>query len=710
VEERLGSKPIVFLSAGPGWGKTTLLAEWASGSQRPFAWVSLDEKDNDPIVLLTYVAAALDRVSPLDPAVFDALASPGVSVEAKVIPRLGAALATSDEAVVLVLDDLHALRDRRGLDAIASLGRHVPAGSLLVLSARGDPALPIAALRARGLTLEIGPDDLRMDAGEAHQLLGAAGVDLPGVEVAELIEHTEGWSAGLYLAALAIRARGARAEGAATFAGSDRLVADYLRSELLAHLSPDEIRFLTRTAVLERMSGPLCDAVLESSGSGAILESIERSNLFLVPLDRSRQWYRYHHLFQELLRAELEQAEPDIVPGLLGRAVDWCVENGHLETAIGYAQEAGDVDRVAWLLERCIQPAHQSGRVATAERWLEWLERHGGLERYPAVAVLGGLIAAIQGRPGDAERRLVGAERGNYEGALPDGSGSIESWLALLSALLCRRGAARMRADAERAVQTLGRGSQFRPTSMLLLGISGWLAGELDHADDLFADAAQEGGELGAHLAAWMALGQRAVVAIEREAWMEAAAFSDQAVLLVRRSRMEGYPVSTFIYAVAARVALHREDAVNAREFLAHAQQLRPRLTSALPYLAVQTRLELARSYLALADAGGAWTMLREIDPVLRRQPDLGKLPTEVEELRARLKTMRADAPGASTLTAAELRLLPHLATHHTFPEIGERVYLSRHTVKSQATAIYRKLNVSSRNGAIERAHELGLL
>jgi LuxR family maltose regulon positive regulatory protein len=633
-----------------------------------------------------------------------------VSVEATVVPRLGAALATSARGVVLVLDDLHVLRDRHGLDAIAALGRHLPEGSHLVLSARGDPALPLAALRARGLALEIGPDELRMDAGEGGRLLGAAGVDLPDVEVAELIEHTEGWSAGLYLAALAIRARGASAKGTATFAGSDRLVADYLRSELLAHLSPDEIRFLTRTAVLERMSGPLCDAVLESSGSAAVLELLERSNLFLVPLDRNRQWYRYHHLFQELLRAELERAEPDLVPRLLGRAVDWCVENGHLETAIGYAQEAGNVDRVAWLLERCIQPAHQSGRVATAERWLEWLERHGALEQYPAVAVLGGLIAAIQGRPGEAERRVDAAERGNYEGALADGSGSIESWLALLRALLCRRGVVRMRADAERAVQTLARESRFRPTSMVLLGISSWLAGEGDQADDLFADAAREGFELGAQLAAWTALGQRAVVAIEREAWIEAAAFSDQAVVLVRRSRMEGYPVSTFVYAVAARVALHREDTPGAREFLARAQRLRPRLTYAIPYLAVQTRLELARAYLALADAGGAWTMLREIDPLLRRQPDLGRLGAEAEELRASLKTMRADAPGASTLTTAELRLLPYLATHLSFREIGERLYLSRHTVKSQAMATYRKLNVTSRNGAVERARELGLL
>ena len=247
------------------------------------------------------------------------------------------------------------------------------------------------APRAQGLALEIGPDDLRMDQSEASQLLGAAGVDLPDEEIAELTEHTEGWSAGLYLAALSIRARGVKAKGAATFSGSDRLVSDYLRSELLAHLSPDDFRFLTRTAVLEWMSAPLCDAVLETSGTAAILESLERSNLFLVPLDRSGDTYRYHHLFQELLRSDLARAEPDLVPPLLVRASAWCEANGQPEAAIRYAQEAGDVDRVARLFERSAHLAYQSGRFATVERWLQWLDAHGAVERNAAVAVLGAL-------------------------------------------------------------------------------------------------------------------------------------------------------------------------------------------------------------------------------------------------------------------------------------------------------------------------------
>jgi LuxR family transcriptional regulator, maltose regulon positive regulatory protein len=248
-----------------------LLAEWASQSPRPFAWVSADEGDNDPIVFLTYVAAALDRVSPLDPGVLEALASPGVSVEATAVPRLGAALAALDHPVVLVVDDLHVLRDRTCTDAIAALALHVPEGSQLVLSGRGGPILAPGTLRAKGLASEIGPADLSMDATDARELMHAAAVDLEADEVAELNDRIEGWSAGLYLAALSMRAGGLKTSRARRFSGGDRLMSEYLWYELLATLPERDIRFLRRTSVLERLSGPLCDAILEDTGSAGRL-------------------------------------------------------------------------------------------------------------------------------------------------------------------------------------------------------------------------------------------------------------------------------------------------------------------------------------------------------------------------------------------------------------------------------------------------------
>jgi LuxR family transcriptional regulator, maltose regulon positive regulatory protein len=522
LEERPSAFPVVFVSAGPGWGKTTLLAQWDARSQRPFAWVSVDEGDNDPIVLLTYVATALDRVAKLDPGVFEALASPGASLEGQVVPRIGAALAELDQPVVLVVDDLHLLDHTACLDAIASLARHVRDGSQLALSARGRPALPLGSLRARGLAREVGPDELRLDEAEAGRLLSAAGLDLEEAEVAELTAHTEGWSAGLYLAALSAKATGAGTNGPTAFRGDDSFLADYLRSELLARLPPGELRFLTRTSILVRMSGPLCDAVLDASGSAAELESLESSNLFVVALDRNRQWYRYHHLFQELLRSELERAEADLVPRLLARASGWCEANGQPEAAIGYAQEAGDVDRVAQLVALNSLPAYQSGRSATVERWLRWLEEHGGGERDAAVAVIAGLYNAISGRAAEADRWSDAAERASYEGTLPDGSASIDAWRALLRAQRCRQGVARMRADAELAVATLARGSQFWPNALLLLGVARLMAGEVDEADELFADVVEEGVALGAADGVAVALSERAAIAVGRGAWVQA--------------------------------------------------------------------------------------------------------------------------------------------------------------------------------------------
>src|SRR4051794_28198405 len=271
---RASDTAVVMLCAGPGYGKTTALAQWAASSeQRPFAWVSVDQHDNDPVVLLTYVAVALDRVAPIDEGVFEALASPGVSVEATVVPRLGAALAGLDRPIVLGLDDVHAIGNPQCIDAIVTLAGHVAEGSQVALSARDGSALPLGLLRERGLSLEVGPDDLRMNEQEARELLSAMGLQINGEVVAELVRRTEGWPAGLCLAALSAGATGVGPRGVGALTGNDPFVADFLKSEFVAHLPPRELGFLTRASVLEQMSGPLCDAVLASSDSAEILGS-----------------------------------------------------------------------------------------------------------------------------------------------------------------------------------------------------------------------------------------------------------------------------------------------------------------------------------------------------------------------------------------------------------------------------------------------------
>jgi LuxR family maltose regulon positive regulatory protein len=279
-------RPIVSVVAPPGYGKTTLLSQWAERNGQAFAWVSVDERDNDPKVLLSYVAKALDAVQPVDGRVFDALASSVSSVPGSVVPRVGAAFASMTAPVALVLDDVHSLRNSECRAALSVLGDHVPDGSRLVLAGRDEPPLRVARLRAEGRIAEIGPGDLALSSGEAASLLRGAGVALGADEVAVLHQRTEGWPAGLYLAALCLREGGSLARAAVSFGGDDRLVSEYMESEFLARIPARHREFLTRTAVLERMSGSLCEAVLLAPGSAATLAELARSNLLLVPLDR----------------------------------------------------------------------------------------------------------------------------------------------------------------------------------------------------------------------------------------------------------------------------------------------------------------------------------------------------------------------------------------------------------------------------------------
>jgi LuxR family transcriptional regulator, maltose regulon positive regulatory protein len=697
--------PVVAVIAPPGYGKTTLLAQWAERDRRPFAWLSVDEYDNDPTVLLMHIAAALDRVEPIDPAVFDALAAPGASTTAAAVLRLGSFLSATAAPVVVVLDDVHLLQNWECLDAVAALIEDLSPGSQFVVAGRAEPPLPLASLRARRRALELGREDLAMRRQEARLLLQAADVDLSGLDVDDLVRRTEGWPVAIYLAALSVIAGGA----AVAFAGDDRFLVDYLQSVLLSRLPPRLVSFLTRTSVLNRMSGPLCDATLGGTGSAYLLESLERSNMLVIRLDRRRRWYRYHQLFRELLRAELDRREPALVRELTLRAAKWCEANGLPEAAVEYAMAAGDADRAARLVVKLALPVYYGGRVVTLQRWFDWFEHGQLIKRYAAVAVLGAWVHALVGHPAAAERWADAAEDGSFEGTLPDGSTSIDGWLALLRAVQCRDGVEQMRADAEAALALVPTGSLWRATAHLLLGISHLLAGDQDVADRLLADAAEVGEEAGTDTAT-VALAERSILAMARGDWDQAELLAERAGSIARKAWLEEYVTSVLLYAAAARVGIHRGDMARAQQHLARAQRLRPQITYALPFYAVQTRLELARGYTALGDAAAARTVLREADHVLRRRPDLGILRRQADELRAQLAAVRVEAIGTSTLTAAELRLLRLLGTHHSFRGIGEQLYLSRHTVKSHAMSIYRKLGVSSRSEAIQRARELGLL
>ena len=469
--------------------------------------------------------------------------------------------------------------------------------------------------------------------------------------------------------------------------------------------------FLTRTAVLERMSGPLCEAVLGQGGSAGILAELARSNLLLVPLDRRGEWYRYHHLFRDMLLAELERREPGLIPVLRRRAAGWCARNNLPEEALEYSMAAGDVDTVAGLVEKLVVPTHRQGRVPTVNRWLGWLEGRGGIEGHPMAAVLAALFCALTGRPVEAERWADAVDRWQYGDPGRPGDPSTEAWAAVMRTFLCRRGAEQMRADADEAVRRFAAESFVTPAPGFLQGIARVLCGDLDGGEASLENGVSLGTEVGAHEDVALALCERSLVAIARGDWARAEAHAERAGAALRRAGIEESYATPLVCAVRARAAMHRGDVPAARQQLVSAQRLRHLLTYALPYFAVQARIELARVHLALADLAGAKTLMREVDELLRRRPDLGNLAGQAQALRARLAQERgSSAPGASALTGAELRLLPMLSTHLSFPEIAGQMFLSSNTIKSQAVSIYRKLGTSSRSQAVARSRELGLL
>jgi LuxR family transcriptional regulator, maltose regulon positive regulatory protein len=699
--------PIVSLVAPSGYGKTTLLSQWAERSGQAFAWVSLDEHDNDPKVLLSYVAEALDRVQPVGDRVFEALASPVSSVPGAVVPRLGSAFWSMTAPLVLVLDDVHLLHKTECRDALSVLADHVPGGSRLVLAGRNEPPLRIARLRAEGRITEFGPGDLSLTREEATSLLRAAGVRLDEDDLAALHQRTEGWPAGLYLAALYLREGGSPGTAAVSFGGDERLVSQYMEAEFLARVSQRHRAFLTRTAVLDRMCGPLCEAVLELPGSAAALAELSQSNLLLVPLDRRRVWYRYHHLFRDMLLAELERLEPGLMPVLRRRAARWCLRHGRTEEALEYFMAAGDVDAAASLVESLSLPTYRQGRVSTLQRWFEWLDRERAIDGHPLAAVWASILAGQTGRPAEAERWADAVDRWQQGQSAWPVDPAAEAWAAALRAIMCRQGVEQMRADAGEAAQRFAATGITTPVAALCRGIAQVLSGDPDGGETFFEEALSSGEDVGAPDVLAVIFCQRALLAMARGEWDQAGALAAQARAVLRSAGIE----DALACAVEARVAVHRGDVAAARHELISAQRVRSLLTYTRPHLAVQARIALIRVHLALADIAGARTLMRETDEILKRRPDLGTLVGEAQALRSQLARERAPGvPGASSLTAAELRVLPLLATHLSFPEIAAEMFLSPHTVKSQAISIYRKLGATSRHQAVTRSRELGLL
>jgi LuxR family transcriptional regulator, maltose regulon positive regulatory protein len=500
----------VLVCAPAGFGKTTLLADWARGGARPVAWLGLDAGDNDPARFWRYVVAALDRAQPGIAGRVGPLLGPPPprSFEGLVTVVINELAAQPDDGgVVLVLDDYHLVDSGPVHDSVAFLLENLPPGLHLVVSSRADPPLPLARLRARNQLAELRAAELRFATEEAAALLGeAAGTGLPGTAAATLTARTEGWAAGLQLAALSLRGQADPAGFVAAFSGSHRYVLDYLADEVLEGQTGQVRAFLLETSVLERLSGELCDAVTGRAGSQALLADIERAGLFLVPLDEVRGWWRYHHLFADLLRARLQAEQPGRVQALHQAAAAWSDQHDLADDAVRHALASGDTDWAARLAERHIETLLRRSEGATLHRWLSALPVQAVRDRprlrlaQAYAAAMGFQVEALLALLDDAQQAYAASGDEPYEPSLgpPQGESvlaNVPAGIAFLRALLARlRGDADLAADCnQQALAQLGEDdSLMRSFVRWNQAVTDWLGGRLGPAERGLAEVLAE--------------------------------------------------------------------------------------------------------------------------------------------------------------------------------------------------------------------------
>jgi len=652
---------IVTIVAPAGFGKTTLLAQWAERDPRPVQWVDLEPEDDDAESLESRLEAIVHQ--------------PGLLV---------------------LVDDVHVLRSPAALVAVERLLGQAAYGTSVALAARRPPALPLPRLRAEGRLLEIGTGELTLKGREAETLLRRAGVLLPRHEAAALAERLEGWPAALFLAALSLHS-GAQAS---TVGGDDRFLADYLETEHLAALSPEQRRFALQTSLLAELTSDACDSLLARSDSAEMLESLEDAGV-VVPLDQRRRRYRYRRIVRDLLSRELERSEPETARALHRAAAGRAAEIGAVEEALEHAAAAGDVKRVADLAERLAVSACGRGRLDAVERWLD-LVPEDDVEAHPDLCIAASWLYAIRGRAGNAQHWADTALRG---------LGGDDPRLCVLRGLRCRDGADQMLDDTTAACETLPPGHPWRPAAVLGRAAALLLAGDTARAEHELVEAVELAGAAGATELTILGLCLHSLLAVDENDRSDAEAFAAEAVSVSTLEPPTQSLAALLLETVGARNSARRGDLGEAAAALERAERLLPHATPAVPWLAAFALLELVRVRLALTDADGARGLLRRVSDIFRVRPRLGALVERHAELDRRTHVLsEPEGRWASSLTPAEQRLLPLLATHLSFREIGERLFVSRNTVKTQAIAVYRKFGVTSRSAAIERAAALGLL
>jgi LuxR family transcriptional regulator, maltose regulon positive regulatory protein len=644
---------LTLISAPAGFGKTTLLAEWLAdaGTDRSVAWLSLDEGDGQPGSYWTYLITALQAVVPgVGAGALQLLQSSQPPIETVLATVLNELRAAPND-LYLVLDDYH-LVDGPDLQAgMTFLLEHLPPQAHLVVSTREDPALPLARLRARGELVEVRAADLRFTLDEAAAYLNdVTGLDLAASDIATLEGRTEGWIAALQLAALSMQGRDDVAGFIAGFAGDDRHIVDYLVEEVLGRQPADVCDFLVQTSILDRLSGPLCDAVTTQRGGKAMLESLDRANLFVVPLDDRRRWYRYHHLFADVLLTHLLDEHPDRVAALHRRASQWYEQDGEPAQAIRHALAAGDVERAAGLVELAIPELRRSRQEATIRGWLDAIpDEVVRVRPVLAVGFIGALMAGgefdgVEDRLEDVERRLE--PTGDHAGAwtLPEGMvvvdggelsrlpGAMEMYRAALALV---RGDAPATIDhAQRAIhRSADEDDLTRAGASALMGLALWGGGDLEAAHraySLAAEGLRRTGYIADVLGCSITL---ADLRITQGRLSEALRTYERALRLASEQDGTVLRGTADMHVGMSQIACERDDLPAAAEHLRRAEELGEHTW--LPQNPYRWRVAMARVREAEGDLDGALDLLDEAQRVYMGDfsPNVRPIPA----LRARV-------------------------------------------------------------------------
>jgi LuxR family maltose regulon positive regulatory protein len=709
------SRPLTLVYGPAGSGKTTLVAQWAASARedRPVAWLSLETSDNDPARFWMYVLEALRSVLPgVGETSMAMLRAPGVNLVDEALPALVNELADVSEQLVLVLDDYHAIEDERIHEGMASLIEHLPVTLRIVMTSRAEPPLRIGTLRARAQLHEIDPVQLRFSLSEAESMLNEVhDLGLMPEAIKRLHERTEGWAAGLYLAVLSMRGREDASSFVASFTGSDRRVVDYLAAEVLGEQREAELDFLLQTSVLDRFSAPLCDAVTGAQDSRAMLDWIERVNYFLVPLDPRHEWYRYHHLFGELLRHELERRQPGRAAKLHRLAGRWFLDAGMVSEAIGHLTEAGELDAASELIDNHWLAFTNAGQRETVARWMHRLPR-GYIAGDGRLCLVQARTALAVGERGEVLRWVDLATQAPINN--PGDDVEVGEEVTVIRAAAWQLlGDMRQAEQLAQRLAPLDGSSIWHSLAACLLGTCARSFDAPDDAQALFETAIRLGGSSQNFIVSMIALGRLALIAADRGDWLGCTAKIEAAFDVVRTNGLEEYWICSSAHIARGRLFRHDRRPTEARAELERAVSLARRGAGIVELsYALTTLAELRRE---LGDRPGARKLVLEARELLSRCPEPGTLALRLVEQSETSLRLVVDLTGArpvvtDELTAREQSVLGLLPSGLSAREIGDELGISRDTVKTHTKRIYQKLGVSSRRSAVARGRELGLL